>query len=270
MKILITGFAGSLGSEFTNQLLDRGDEVVGVDNNEWGVAAFEDHPKLTKVLGDFSDMTGKYDLIIHCAAYKHIDLIEHNKQAGFWNNVMLTEKLYNQVKGQILFISTDKAVEPSSYYGKTKKIGEKLTFERNGIVARLGNIMSSSGSVIPKWEKCIEEGKPLPITDPEMTRYMIPVKDAVRKILALLPQAKSGQVIIPEMGEPIKLMDIAFKIIQKEKSGYINMRITGNTVKWKNDYPIEIIGLRPGEKMHEKLKWDNEITTYKDNNGEIL
>jgi len=256
MKILITGAAGTLGTELCKQLLDRGDSVVAVDNCEWAVAQLFDHPNMTKVLGCFGDMTGKYDLIIAAAAYKHIDLIEKNQQAGFWNNVMLLEKLYNQVKGQILFISTDKAVEPSSYYGKTKKIGEKLTFERNGIVARLGNIMASSGSVIPKWEKCIEEGKPLPITDPDMTRYMIPVEDAVKKILALLPKAKAGQVIIPEMGQPLKLEDIANKVLSEHDEDWTT-------------YPKEIIGLRPGEKMHEKLHYDYEKSIYHDEYGDI-
>lgn len=260
MRVLVTGL-GTLGSEIVDQLLERGDEVIGVDSSEWIIAAFRDHKNLTKIMGDYSDVSGKFDLVISTAAYKHVDLIENNKQAAFWNNVMLLEKFYNQVKGKLVFISTDKAVEPSSYYGKTKKIGEKLTFERGGIVVRMGNIMSSSGSVIPKWEKCIEDGLPLPITDPEMTRYMLPVDEMVTKILALLPHAKAGQVVIPEMGEPIKLIDLVKLVLDKHKA----CERCSNTLDHCN-----IIGLRPGEKMHEKLKWDNEVIKYKDDNGIIV
>lgn len=256
MKTLITGFAGSLGTAFTNYCLDRGDEVVGVDNNEWAVAAFPDHERLTKVLADFTDAPptddpkGFYGLIIHCAAYKHVDLIEANQYSAKVNNVEKTRLLYERIKGPILFISTDKAVEPLSVYGKTKHEGEVFTRRAKGIIARLGNIMGSSGSVIPKWEAAIEKGEPLPITDPEMTRYMIPVDEAVEKIMTLYPQAQPGQVIIPSMGEPIRLG-----------------AMVGNLYP---GYAVKIIGIRPGEKLHEKLKWDKEQTIYQDENGEIV
>jgi UDP-N-acetylglucosamine 4,6-dehydratase len=263
MRCLITGFGGTLGTEFVKQLLKKNWDVVGVDNAEWCVAAFFDHPNLTKRLMDFSDITGDHDLIIHCGAYKHVDLIENNQDSALVNNITkYLQLLKNCTFKKLLFISTDKAVEPSSYYGWTKQEGERITFEYGGIVARLGNIMASNGSVIPKWEKCIDDGVPLPITDPNMTRYMISVEEAVAKILHLLPHANPGQVIIPEMGEPIKLMDLVDQVIEKHglKYGFMGE---------PESYPTEIIGLRPGEKMHEKLKWDNEIEIYKDKNGGI-
>jgi len=251
---LITGGAGTLGSEFAKQLLEKGEEVLVVDNCEWAIAQLFDHPKLIKRLSDFSTISGKYSKIIHCAAYKHVDLIENNQDEALLNNVVKTKKLYdNCVTNKLLFISTDKAVEPESYYGQTKQRGEELTRDYDGVIARLGNIMASSGSVIPKWEKCIEEGNPLPITDPKMTRYMIPVDRAVRFILNLLHKTKPGQIIIPEMGEPIGLIDLAQRVCDK-KGVELN---------------YEVIGLRPGEKIHEKLKWDNEQLIYKNKCGGV-
>lgn len=254
--ILITGFAGSIGGEFTRQLLQAGKEVVGVDNNEWAVAQFENHPKLTKRLMNCKDITGTFDLVIHCAAYKHVDLVENNQDSGLENNVMVTRELFKNVRfSKFLFMSTDKTVEPASFYGWTKHEGEQMTKEHGGIVARLGNILASTGSVIPRWERCIDEGIPLPVTDPKMTRYMIPVDEAVFKMLKLLRKAKPGQVIIPEMGEPIVLSDLIKKVLEK---------------KGLKDYPIDIIGLRPGEKINEKLKWDYEKTILSNKYGEIV
>jgi FlaA1/EpsC-like NDP-sugar epimerase len=258
MRTLITGFAGTIGGEFTRQLLAKGWQVTGVDSNEWAVAQFEDYPNLDKKLDDFKNVGGDYDLIIHCAAYKHVDLIESNQDSAYSNNVVKTANFYNNIQGKVLFISTDKAVEPASFYGETKKIGEELTAERGGVIARLGNVMSSNGSVIPKWEKCIEEGKPLPITDPNMTRYMIPVEKAVASILELLSHAQPGQVIIPEMGEPVRLKDLVYKVLIK------------HDFTQPHNYPTEIIGLRPGEKMHEKLKWDDEKVIYQNDLGMIV
>lgn len=256
MNILITGFAGSLGSEFTRQLLERGDHVTGVDSNEWAVAAFPDHPFLTKMLRDFGNVRGEYDLVIHCAAYKHIDLIESNREAATYNNVFLTKCLYAAAKGPKLFISTDKAVEPSSHYGETKRLGEVMTLSQGGMVARLGNIMGSSGSVIPRWESAIDKGEPLMVTDFNMTRYMIDVSDAVQRILSLLPWAAPGDTIVPDMGDPVILTDILARVLAKHGL--------------PADYPTKVIGLRPAEKMHEKLKWDDENITYSNPSGIIV
>jgi len=255
--ILITGFGGTIGGEFTRQLLAKGKEVVGVDNNEWAVAQFEDHPNLTKRLMNCKDITGNFDLVIHCAAYKHIDLIETNQDSGLENNVMVTRELLNNVKfNRFLFMSTDKTVEPSSFYGWTKHEGEQMVKDAGGIVARLGNILASTGSVIPRWEKCIDDGTPLPVTDPKMTRYMIPVDEAVSKMLKLLRNAKPGQVIIPEMGDPIKIEDLVHEVLLKHGKD--------------DSYPCKIIGMRPGEKLDEKLKWDYEKTIFSNKHGEIV
>ena len=255
MNILITGAFGTIGGEFTRRYLEMGHEVTGIDNNEWALVAYPEHERLNKVLGDFANVSGEFDLIIHCAAYKHIEVIENNKQSAFENNITKTDYLYKYVKGPVLFISTDKAVEPSSYYGVTKQVGEELTRNYYGVVARLGNVMNSTGSVIPKWEEAIRKGEPIPITDFKMTRYMLPVDEVVDRVIRLYEKAKTKQTIIPEMGKPITLRSLFKKFLK---------------TKGLKDYPVKIIGFREAEKKHEQLKWDNEIVVYKDKYGEIV
>lgn len=246
MKILITGICGTLGAEFYRQL-KKDNEVFGIDANEWAVAERND-PNI--FLGDYRHHKGSYDLIIHCAAYKHIELCETNKDACIRNNVLNLVWAYKNIQGKWLFISTDKAVEPSSVYGQAKQLAENFFKDKGEIVARLGNIYKSSGSVIPLWEKQYSEGKPLTITDPAMTRYFIKVDKAVESILELWKKTKAGDTIIPELGQPVKLKDMVKQLY--------------------GDYPTRIIGLRPGEKMREKLKWDWEITKFKNKYGTII
>jgi FlaA1/EpsC-like NDP-sugar epimerase len=245
VKVIITGFAGTVGDAFTKHLLRDKHTVIGIDNNEWAVASYPDYKNLTKVLGDFSEYADECDLLIHCAAYKHVDLLESNPSAAHGNNVERTTILYGNIQGgQILFISTDKSVEPSSEYGESKKAGEALTKECGGVIARMGNILGSTGSVIPRWEACLEKGEPLPITDLRMRRWLIPANVAVGKIMAILPHAKPGDVIVPEMGSPVALSDMVADFLKKHG-------------KPKN-YPTREIGMRPGEKLEEKLFWDHE------------
>lgn len=175
------------------------------------------------------------------------------------NNYAKTVQLLARFGKKTLFISTDKAVEPASFYGRTKMIGEQFTREVGGIVARLGNILGSSGSVIPKWEAAISRGEPLPITDPAMTRYLIPAEEAVKKILQLLPQAVPGDTIIPEMGEAKPLLAIADEVLARH--GMSLDSYTPGTVT---------IGRRPGEKQHEKLYWDDEKVIVRSTDGIIV
>lgn len=261
--VLITGFAGTLGTAFTDHFLFHGWKVTGIDSNEWAVASFPDHDNLTKVLGDFSDVTGKYDLTVHCAAYKHVDLLEQNPAACYENNVLNLEYLYHNVEGPILFISTDKAVEPVSVYGRSKGYGEMATFKRGGVVARLGNIIGSNGSVIPKWEECLDHWQQLPITDPHMTRYLIEANKAVARIMALYVQANFGEVIIPEMGYPIALMDMVNRVVDRWEEKHPDEIRTRSTL-------FKTVGMRPGEKLHEKLKWDDEETILTNDDGIIV
>lgn len=245
MNILITGIAGSLGKAFTVLLQDE--NLIGVDNNEWAVAEFQkEFPHVKVLLEDFSEWKfdqHPVDLVIHCAAYKHLPLGEENPNSFIDNNIIKTRKLFAEAyknNADILFISTDKAVEPCNLYGYTKAIGEKLCSYYNGHIARCGNFLSSSGSVIPVWEKCILEGKPLPVTDLKMKRYVIDMDEAV---LQIFNQYLIGEKLIIPKCEEITLKDLVEKVLKKH-----NLK----------DYPLELIGARKGEKMKEKLRWEQE------------
>ena len=211
MKILITGCAGTLGKAFV-RLLQTDNEVTGIDNNEWAVATFKNEfPNVKVILKDFDKWSFNQepcDLLIHCAAYKHVDLGECEPHTFIENNVTNTAKLFAEAykyNTDILFISTDKAVEPISTYGFTKALGEKLCLHYNGYVARSGNVLSSTGSVIPVWEQAIKEGKPIKITDQKMRRYIIDDKDCVEQIWK--GYLKKEKLIIPVCDEKY-IMDI--------------------------------------------------------------
>jgi len=248
--ILITGCAGTLGKEFIRQLKDE--DVIGIDNNEWAMAELQkEFPEVKLILDDFAEWKfdqDPCDTVIHTAAYKHVNLGEENPNSFIDNNIIKTRKFFAEAYkngADIVFISTDKAVEPCSLYGFSKAIGESLARFYGGKVVRLGNLLNSSGSVIPVWEKCIAENKPLPVTDPQMTRYVIEVEDAVKQILENLNN--HCDLFIPDMGQPIKLQGLVKNVLQKHN-------------KMTSSYPIEIIGMRPGEKKHEKLRWEHEET----------
>jgi UDP-N-acetylglucosamine 4,6-dehydratase len=245
MRIMITGVAGTLGKAFTKLLIGC-HEVIGYDTNEWAVAEFsEEFPFVEIHLRDFSEWTyilNPCELIIHCAAYKHLPLGEQNVGPFIENNIIKTKKMYEMAKGhaEIIFISSDKAVEPISLYGMTKAIGEYLTKECGGYIARCGNFLRSSGSVIPVWEKAILERKPIKITDLRMKRFVIDVDDSAEQIWEGF---KAGEhLIIPKCRE-IGLNTLLSEILQRHN---IKKPV------------IKKIGIRPGEKMKEKLKWDWE------------
>lgn len=251
MNILITGAAGSLGREFVKYLIDD-NYIIALDNAEWGIAELEKEYSGNKniefMLEDFAEW--KYnqkpvDLVIHCAAYKHLPLGEKNVNSFIDNNIVKVRRLFSECyknNADFIFISSDKAVEPCNLYGYTKAIGEHLANEYDGVIARCGNFLNSSGSVIPVWEKCIEEGKPLPITDLNMKRYVIEVSDAVRQIVA--GYLEGNHLIIPECDE-VSLAELAAAVLQKHGKVY-------------GHYPIEIIGIRKGEKLREKLRNEEE------------
>ena len=257
MNILITGGAGSLGKAFIG-LLYKDHDIIVIDNNEWAIAELKNlYPGVQVHLMDFEDY--KYnqmpvDMVIHLAAFKHVNLGEEDPHSFINNNVTKTAKFFSECYkfgADILFVSTDKAVEPISTYGFTKALGEKLALHYGGSVARLGNILSSSGSVIPIWEDAIIHQEPLKITDPNMTRFVIEDYDAVLRIWGGFQDGE--KIIIPHCKE-ITVADLASRVL--EKHGYKNPQ----------DYKpgIEIIGIRPGEKMREKLSWDHEELNKKE------
>ena len=250
-QVLITGGAGSLGRAFIG-LLHQDHDLTIIDNSEWAIAELrKEYPNINCILGDFADWRfaeNPASMLIHLAAYKHVEIGEENVEAFISNNIYKTQILFNEASRfgtDILFVSTDKAVEPCSLYGYTKAIGERLSRCYGGSVARLGNILSSSGSVIPVWEKAIERGAPVPITDERMVRYFIEDFEAANYIWHEF--LKGEKLIIPPCQE-IRMLDLLAMVLKRH--GY----------KKVQDYKpgVHIIGMRPGEKLKEKLKWEEE------------
>lgn len=243
MRIFITGITGTLGQAFVDHLR-YGYALSGVDHNEERVAALKRvDPHLDVKIGDFADADlSNTDVLIHLAAFKHIDLCETSPTACISNNVVKTFNLFQNAHRNgvdILFMSTDKAVEPCSVYGYSKALMEKMVSELGGAFARSGNILASNGSVVNTWERAIQEGRPLTITHPEMRRYFITPENLVSRAWKLYLCGE--RVIIPEMDDDVTLLELADRTLQK----------FGKSV---DNYPIEFTGMRPGEKLQEKLQ----------------
>jgi len=245
MKVLITGGAGSLGRAFLKTLHEA--RVCVVDSNEWAVAEAQKlFPKVEFILGDFTDVPlAGFSHVIHCAAYKHVDLGENNPESFINNNITKTVKLFKEcsrLRIPFLFISTDKAVKPINLYGFTKAIGEKLALFYGGSVGRCGNLLSSSGSVIPIWEQAIKNEEPIPVTDERMTRYVIEDVDASNQ---LWYEFLNGERVIIPKCRKVRLLDMLADVLKRH--GYDQA----------SDYEpgVTIIGMRPGEKLDEELEW---------------
>lgn len=280
--VLITGAGGSIGSELSLQIMKCSPKkIINLDNSEINIYNLEGKIKKSKLLknnsteiiyslSDIKDCknidnifnTHKPNLVFHAAAYKHLPIVEKNILQSIENNIFGTKNLIkasvqNSVENFVL-ISTDKAVNPTSIMGKTKRISEMLLqayAERvSGVklsIVRFGNVLDSSGSVIPLFKSQIETRSPLTITHPDVTRYFMLIPEAVNLIMQTLSMAKGGEVFVLDMGKPIKIMDLAKQMI----------RLSNLSIKQKNgkgDIEIRIIGLREGEKLHEELMIDNE------------
>ena len=242
MNVLITGGGGSLGQAFARRLYKE-HKVTLLDNNEWSLAKCT--LPVEKLLMDFSEWKFNEhpcDILIHLAAYKHVEMGEENPQAFIENNIIKTMKLFKEAAMfdvDTLFVSTDKAVEPISTYGFTKALGEDLAESHNFSVARLGNILASSGSVIPKWEAAIEAKQPIVITDERMSRYVIEDFEAVDQIWDMFRAGK--KLIIPQCRE-IRMLDMLTDVLKRH-----DLTI--------HDVTVDIVGMRRGEKLREVLEW---------------
>lgn len=275
--VMITGAAGSIGSEISKQLMAFSyKKLIMMDQAE--TALFELQQSTEKkcnencffVLGDIRNEERikfllnefKPDIIFHAAAYKHVPLMEENPYEAVKTNIKGT-KIVADLSAKLgvkkfVMISTDKAVNPTSVMGATKRIAELYITALNRrsnckfIVTRFGNVLESSGSVIPVFKRQIEKGGPLTVTHPEITRYFMTIPEACHLLLEAETMGKGGEVFVFDMGHPVKILDLAKKIIQL------------NGLNYPKDIDIKITGLRPGEKIHEELLTANEnrISTY--------
>jgi len=258
-KVLITGAGGSIGSEISRQCLRYGvKELTLLDHSEFNLYSITEElnldivtPIMQSVLNfealERTISTCKPDIILHAAAYKHVPLVEANIEEGIQNNIIGTKNCidlaikYNVKK--FILISTDKAVRPTNIMGTTKRICElyarNVESHHTEIAAvRFGNVLGSSGSVIPKFRAQIEKGGPVTVTHKDITRYFMLIPEACELVLQTGAIAKGGEIFILDMGEPIRIADLANKMI--ELSG-------------KKDVEVEFTGLRPGEKLYEEL-----------------
>ncbi len=258
-KVLVTGAGGSIGSEISRQCLRYGvKELTLLDHSEFNLYSICEElnssrikPIMHSVLNvkalEKTISTCKPDIILHAAAYKHVPLVEANIEEGIQNNIIGTKNCidlaikYNVKK--FILISTDKAVRPTNVMGTTKRICElyagNVDSKSTEIAAvRFGNVLGSSGSVIPKFTTQIEKGGPVTVTHKDITRYFMLIPEACELVLQTGAIAKGGEIFILDMGKPIRITDLAKKMI--ELSG-------------KKDIQIQFTGLRAGEKLYEEL-----------------
>ncbi len=276
-KIVITG-AGSIGSELLNQLINFDiKEILMLDNcelNLFNVQANGGKRQSAKVKARLLDLKNrravekvfsdlKPDIVFHTAAYKHVPIVEENACEGVLNNLVCLKNVYEASEAagveKFIFISSDKAVRPTNIMGTTKRLGE-LYVQAKGVknkmtscAVRFGNVIGSSGSLVPKIVSQIQNNMAVTITHPEARRFFMLTSEAVLLILKATVFAKGGEIFILDMGEAINILDMAKEIIA----------FYGKTPGV--DVTIEYIGLRPGEKLFEELVFDDiENTVYRD------
>jgi FlaA1/EpsC-like NDP-sugar epimerase len=271
--ILVTGAGGSIGSEICRQvskfkpkkllLLGHGENsIYQIDmelRNRHGkdfeiipiIADVQDRDRIFEVMSVHAP-----DVVYHAAAHKHVPLMEYNPKEAVKNNVIGTKNVAEAadmfgVKTFVL-VSTDKAVNPTNVMGSTKRIAEMViqqlnkTSQTNYVAVRFGNVLGSRGSVIPLFKKQIQAGGPVTVTHPDMTRYFMTIPEASRLVMQAGALARGGEIFVLDMGEPVKIVDLAKNLIHL--SGY-NIDEIG----------IKYAGIRPGEKMYEELLGENEV-----------
>ena len=268
--VLVTGSGGSIGSELVRQvarfnplrliLLERAESPLYFIQLEIqrGFPAIDVVPVLASVTNEerLQQVFDRYqpDIVFHAAAYKHVPMLEANPAEGVWNNVMGTLRLARVAARtgtrKFVFISTDKAVNPTSVLGTTKRVAERIVLELPSLrtaatdfrVVRFGNVLGSDGSVVPLFKKQLAAGGPLTVTHPEVRRYFMTIPEAVQLVLqaATLPEA-AGRIALLEMGTQVRIVDLAEQLI----------RLAGLVPH--EDIKIEYTGLRPGEKIEEEL-----------------
>ncbi|MCZ2140368.1 MAG: polysaccharide biosynthesis protein, partial [Bacteroidia bacterium] len=281
--VMVTGAAGSIGSEIVRQLIQfEPTQLILVDKSEVRLYEMDNelnsipHLKTTKkvklIVGDICNMERmeylfkyyKPNILYHAAAFKHVPLMEDNPGEAVYTNVKGTKILADlSIKYDVdkfVFVSTDKAVNPTNVMGASKRIAEiyvqslnNFLVETNAahtrfITTRFGNVLGSSGSVIPRFRRQIEEGGPITVTHPDITRYFMTIPEACQLVLEAGNMGNGGEIYIFDMGNSIKIIDLAKKMV----------KLSGLTLG--QDIQIAFTGLRPGEKINEELLADQENT----------
>lgn len=281
-RILVSGAGGSIGSELCRQLIAcKPACVVLVDHSELALYNIDKElrdigdglhivPVLASVLDEqlMRDVLIEHDIdvVLHAAAYKHLPLVEKNVMAGLRNNVLGTKVLAEASRAagvdRFILVSTDKAVRPTNVMGASKRLAElviqDLAARTPGTrfsMVRFGNVLGSSGSVIPLFEEQIARGGPVTLTDPQVTRYFMTISEAARLVLLAGSFARGGDVFVLDMGDPVPISKLAQQMI--EGAGF-SVRDEANP---NGDIEIKITGLRPGEKLHEELLISSDMLT---------
>jgi FlaA1/EpsC-like NDP-sugar epimerase len=279
--VMVTGAGGSIGAELCRQILSIGPrKLLMIEQSEFALysihqeieekirdrdiilvpllASVQDSDRIREIMS-----TWRPDTVYHAAAYKHVPMVEHNPAEGVKNNVLGTVRtaqaaLENCVSDFVL-ISTDKAVRPTNVMGASKRLAELALQSLAGTnpttrlsIVRFGNVLGSSGSVVPKFRQRIRDGGPISLTHPEVTRFFMSISEAAQLVIQASAMAKGGDVFILDMGQAVKISDLARRMIE----------LSGLTVKDEEnpdgDIEIEITGLRPGEKLYEELLIGND------------
>lgn len=264
--VLITGAGGSIGSELTRQVCKYGPSLMVLfDSSESNLYSIQmevkhiiTYIKFRAVLGRVEDQALVYevikkykpDVVFHAAAYKHVPLVERNPWQSVYSNITGTDTVAKAAiahkVGRFVLVSTDKAVRPTNVMGASKRVAEKIVLSKTSestkfMAVRFGNVIGSSGSVIPLFRQQIQKGGPVTVTHPEITRFFMTVEEAVQLILQAFTMGEGGEIFILDMGTPIKIIDMAKDLI----------RLSGKEPDV--DIEIKFTGLRPGEKLYEEL-----------------
>ncbi|MCT2534628.1 polysaccharide biosynthesis protein [Aquibacillus koreensis] len=272
--VMVTGAGGSIGSEICRQLMKfTPDKIVLVGHGEFSIYTIdmelrnqygETDIEIVPVIGDVQDRKRMFGIveehnptiIYHAAAHKHVPLMEYNPHEAVKNNVIGTKNVAEAADAfgisTFVLVSTDKAVNPTNVMGATKRVAEMVVQDlaqrskTRFVAVRFGNVLGSRGSVIPLFKKQIENGGPITVTHPDMTRYFMTIPEASRLVIQAGTLAKGGEIFVLDMGEPVKIVDLARNLIKL--SGYTETEI-----------PIKFSGIRPGEKMYEELLGEDEV-----------
>jgi FlaA1/EpsC-like NDP-sugar epimerase len=272
--VLITGAAGSIGSEIARQVSEFGpSRLVLLDAAETALhdlqLEFHDkgvHSQCEFVLANIrNEKRMRYvfeeyapEVVFHAAAYKHVPMVELNAAEAVWTNVLGTRLLadlsHEYRVSRFVFISTDKAVNPTSIMGASKRLAEMYVQSLNSysdttfVTTRFGNVMGSNGSVIPRFQQLIKQRRPITITHPDITRYFMTISEACQLVLEAASMGRGGEIYVFDMGKPIRIVDLASRMIM----------LSG--LEPNRDIPIVFTGLRPGEKLYEEILADSENT----------